>query len=336
MIPRAAEATISTRRFREQREPDWRRLEAIVTQAERKSVRALDDADLLALPVLYRAALSALSVARETSLDKALVAYLEALCARAYFFVYGVRVPARERFTRFLAQDWPEAVRALWRETLLMLALTIAGAWATWVLVRQDPSWFYAVIPEGLAGGRDPSASTAALRAVLYDGGGKDFLATFATFLFTHNAQIAILSFALGFAFGVPSALLIVYNGCMLGAFFALYVPRGLGWQLGGWLSIHGTTEIFAIIIAGAAGLRIGRAVAFPGRLTRLASATAAGRAAATAMAGVVIMLLIAGLLEGVGRQMINNDIARYAIGGAMLLFWCLYYYLPRRRAAHG
>ena len=50
-------------------------------------------------------------------------------------------------------------------------------------------------------------------------------------------------------------------------------------------------------------------------------------------MAGVVVMLLVAGLLEGLGRQLVTSDALRYAIGLAMLALWCGYFYLPRRRA---
>lgn len=326
----------AARRFREAHEADWRRLDALLGQAEKRSLRVLDDEELLALPVLYRQALSSLSVARETSLDRAMIDYLESLCARAYFFLYGVRTPAGARLRQFFAHDWPAAVRALWPETLVALALTIAGAIAAYLLVGQDSSWFFSIIPSELAGGRDPTASAAQLAETLKGGGEKDGLSIFATFLFTHNAQVAISAFALGFAFGLPSSLLLVYNGCMLGAFFALFVPHGLGVQLGGWLAIHGTTEMFAIMLAGAAGLRIGRAVAFPGNRTRTASAAFAGRTAAVAMAGVVVMLMVAGLLEGIGRQRIEADAPRYAIGGGALLVWLLYFYWPRKTASHG
>nr|WP_089220727.1 stage II sporulation protein M [Sphingomonas laterariae] len=320
----------TARRFREAHEADWRRLDAVLGRAERGSLRSLDTDELMALPVLYRQALSSLSVARETSLDRALVDYLESLCARAYFFLYGVRTPARTRLAQFFRHDWPAAVRALWPETLAALLLTIAGAIAAFVLVSHDASWFFSIIPQDLANGRDPTASAAQLRETLYGNGDKDGLSIFATFLFTHNAQVAIFAFALGFAFALPSALLIVFNGCMLGAFFALFVPHGLGVGLGGWLAIHGTTEILAILLAGAAGMRIGRAVAFPGASSRLRAAADAGRASATVMAGVVIMLMVAGILEGIGRQRIDADGLRYAVGGGALILWLLYFYSPR------
>ena len=102
------------------------------------------------------------------------------------------------------------------------------------LLVRSDPSWFFSIIPSGLSDGRDPSASAEYLRGTLYDDGGEGWLMTFATYLFTHNSQIAIFAFALGFAFVVPTILLILYNGLMLGAFFAVFSSKGLAFNLGG------------------------------------------------------------------------------------------------------
>jgi uncharacterized membrane protein SpoIIM required for sporulation len=62
-----------------------------------------------------------------------------------------------------------------------------------------------------------------------------------------------------------------------------------------------------------------------------------AGRTAALAMAGTVIMLAVAGLLEGVGRQTVNDDLMRVLIGSAVLIGWLTYFYVwPARRSAHG
>lgn len=317
------------RAFRAAREHEWGRLEEILRRAEERSVRALDDEDLRDLPILYRGALSSLSVARETSLDLELVTYLEGLCARAYFFVYGVRTPLSSRIGAFFARDLPLAMQNLWRETLVSLLLTVVGAVAGYLLVASDTSWYDNFVAPGLAQGRDFSASTEFLRDTLYNSG--DGLSVLAAFLFRHNAEIAIFAFALGFAFGVPTVMLLIVNATMLGAFFMLFGAHGLAFELGGWLSIHGTTEIFAIILSGAAGFRIGWGVIFPGDKTRLLAAAAAGRTASLAMVGVVLMLFCAGMLEGFGRQLIVEDWARYTIGGIMLAFWCTYFYLPRR-----
>jgi uncharacterized membrane protein SpoIIM required for sporulation len=319
-------------RFRAEREGDWRRLEALLNVAEKRSAAALDEEELLALPTLYRSTISALSVARETSLDIALIEYLEGLSTRAYFYLYGVRGRLGPRIAGFFRRDWPAAVRGVWRETIAILLLLGAGAIAGYVLVRADPGWFPAIVPGGLAAGRGPEASTAMLRHVLYAGGkASDGLEILAGYLFTNNAQVALACFALGFLLGVPSSLMILQNGLILGAFLALYASHGLAGELTGWLCVHGTTELFAIVLAGAAGLRIGWAVAFPGRASRIAAMAAAGKLAGTVMLGVVAMLFVAALLEGFVRQLVTLDAARYAIGGSVLLGWLGYFYLPGR-----
>jgi hypothetical protein len=77
-----AELHLKSYRFRAEREDDWRRLEKLLTKVGKGSAKALSDEELLALPVLYRQALSSLSVARATSLDQGLVDYLESLSTR--------------------------------------------------------------------------------------------------------------------------------------------------------------------------------------------------------------------------------------------------------------
>ncbi|KPF66175.1 hypothetical protein IP88_13050 [alpha proteobacterium AAP81b] len=317
------------RRFREEREADWAALAELLDRAEKKSLKALTDDELVALPVLYRATLSALSVARATSLDADLIAYLESLSARAYFFVYGVGEGAGARARRFFRHDWPAAMRRLAGETLVSLALLIAGTLVGALLVTRDPSWYGTFVPRELAAGRDPAATTAALRATLYAGAGNEPLAVLASFLFTHNAGVAIFAFALGFAAGVPTALLILSTGCMLGAFLALFAGHGLLLPLLGWLMIHGTTELFAVVLAGAAGFHVGRAVIFPGVDARVVALQAAGQRAGTAMVGVGIMLFVAGLLEGFARQLITSDWLRFTVAGVMLAGWLGYFYLP-------
>jgi len=326
-------------RFRAEREDAWLKLERLLGRAERHGARDLTDDELVAIPALYRAALSSLNTARAISLDAALIDYLEGLCGRAYVFVYGARASLGERIGRFFLHDWPAAVRAIWPETLAAFAALFLGAALAFTLVGSDPEWFYQVIPGESAQGRTPASSTADLRATLFDEEdeeGRKGLGVFAAFLFTHNAQLAILAFALGFAFGAPSILLLVFNGAVLGAFVQLFVSRGLGVEVGGWLLIHGVTELWAVALAGASGMSIGRALAYPGQETRLQAAAEAGRRAGVVIAGVVIMLALAGLLEGVGRQIVTDTTVRYMVAATTAVFWAAYFFRRGARRAGG
>lgn len=321
--------TIRSSRFRLEREDDWLRLQTILDQAERKGLKSLAFKDARDLVTLYRQAINALSVAHEISLDSAIIVYLESLCARAYLVVYAPRASVRGVVARFFRSGAPLAFRRSGLELLAAFALMVLGGVAAFVLTQTDPTWFYAFVPEGLAAGRGPQASADALRRVIYDSepGALDQLGAFATYLFSHNTRVAIFSFVLGIIACVPSALLMLYNGSIIGAMGAIYADKGLGLDLFAWLSIHGVTELSAIAIATAGGFRLGRAVLFPGEKTRKAALAYAAHDAVKLAVLAALMLLAAGLLEGFARQLVSAPMWRIVIGwsiGALWLLWLL------------
>ncbi len=325
-------AALRSDRFRFEREADWKRLEEIVTRMEKGQLRRLSDEDVQAMPVLYRTVASSLSVAREISLDAATLAYLEALVQRAWFVVYGPRSSLGSWLRGFLAGGWSASVRAIGLDILIALAVMVAGAAAGWLLVAGDPDWYGAMVPGPLADVRVPGASREILQDSLDGTEGSTGLAAFAAYLFSNNAQVSILAFALGFAFGVPTLMLLVQNTAGLGAMLWLFNGQGLLFEFVAWLSVHGTTELFAILLAGASGLHVGRAMAFPGERSVLEATAIAGRRAAQVMTGVVLMLVVAALLEGFARQLVPDPGGRLIIGGFMLALWLAYFLGMGRR----
>lgn len=328
-----ASAVLRSDRTRLERQGEWERLEAIVTQMEKGRLRRVSDEDLLALPGLYRSVASSLAIARETSLDAATLGYLEALVERAWFVVYGPRTSLWDWLRRFLGGGWGAAVRAIGPDVLVAFLVMVAGVVAGWLLVAHDPDWYFSLMSRASAGDRIPGASRAVLHGTIFGNSGQNGMSVFAAQLFSNNAQVSIMAFAFGFALGVPSLLLLVHNLALLGAMLWLYHGVGLTQDFAGWIAVHGTTELFAIMLAGAAGLHIGRSIAFPGKLPVLTSAARAGRRSALVMVGVVIMLVVAALLEGFARQLVDTTMGRFAIGGFMLAFWCAYLFAWRGTA---
>lgn len=311
-------------RFRAAREREWGDLEALTERALGKGLASLDDAELERLPMLYRSAVASLEVARRTTMDSELVAYLDALATRAYLAIYASRRAERGVLVRFFLVTFPKRVRAMGRELALSISLLGLGTGLAYVLVRRDPTWYFAFVDEALAGDRAPGATTESLRAALYarETSGLD---VFASFLFTHNAGIGLMAFALGFAAGVPTGLLVFTNGLMLGAFLGLYASHGLLVPMLGWLLPHGVPEIGAIILCGAAGFHVARGLLFPGQRTVRDALVRAGRRSSTVVTGCVVLFGIAGLVEGIFRQTVVNDAARFALAAfqvAWLAAW--------------
>jgi uncharacterized membrane protein SpoIIM required for sporulation len=319
-------------RFRKEREADWRRLEGLVLQAEGKGLQRMDFADTRDLASLYRQATTSLAIAREISLDKALLGYLEALTARAYLCVYAPQERVGGLVERFFTVSAPQAMRRSWPYILLGFVCMALGALTGYLLYFENNDWFYVFTPSGLGGGRGPDATTDSLRSVIYGGSEKSGFGAFATYLFSHNTRIAIFVFGLGVFACAPAILLTFYNGLILGAFLALHVDRGLGVDLAGWLSIHGVTEISAICIACGGGLQLGMAVLFPGDRSRSDALHHAGRDAVKLALVAALMLVAAAFLEAFARQMVQDLTARFVIGWGVGALWLAWFVFGGRR----
>ena len=332
-----SEDLLKSFRFRIEREAKWRELEALISRAEEHGLRSLDADDLVRTPGLYRACMSSLSVARSISFDANLCAYLESLSLRAYFVVYGVRAGLGQLLAAFFRRDFPCAVRRTRFATALSVLLLLGGAATGWAVTALEPAWFEAFVDPAMAQGRTPDATREELAETIFrEPDTADQLTAFATFLFQNNARVGMLCFALGVAFGVPVVLLLSYNGLGLGAICAVFAGKGLTLDFLAWLAIHGTTELAAIILCGAAGFHLAGAMINPGRRTRLAALRDTGRTAATLVVGAVVMLFLAALLEGLGRQLVAATSARLVIGATMLVLWVVYFALAGRRGGQG
>jgi len=161
--------TLKSQRFRSERLQSWKDLEALLAKIDSRGINALDDEQIIALPELYRSTLSSLSVARATSLDQSVIAYLESLSARAYYILYGSQTGLGKRINSFFRRDWPLAAQRLWKETLASFTVIFLSSITGFFLVRRNPDWFYAFVSDSMASGRTPGASTESLRQTIYN-----------------------------------------------------------------------------------------------------------------------------------------------------------------------
>jgi uncharacterized membrane protein SpoIIM required for sporulation len=320
-----SEFVLKSAQFRREREQAWRELEGLLARAEKDGLGSLSAAELNRLPVLYRSAASSLSVASAISLDRNLLDYLTALVGRAYITVYGVKRRTGEAVADFFRTRFPWVVRRYLGFVAASIALVALGVLAGYRMTLADPERYYSFVGEAMAQGRTPASSTQELREVLYHGGDEP-LSVFASFLFTHNSKVGLLCFALGFAAGVPVVYLLLSTGLMLGAMAALYDSRGLGAEFWAWVLPHGVTEIGALCLCGAAGMVLGTAIVFPGRHTRLRNLALRGREVSLLAMGAVAMFLVAGLIEGFFRQLVQDVGVRWSLAAVTLVFWTWYF----------
>ncbi|MDR1081669.1 MAG: stage II sporulation protein M [Deltaproteobacteria bacterium] len=326
--PSGAEQGLRSARFRKGREESWTRLEALLAKMDRKGARSLSAGEALELPGLYQVSVSSLSLARNLILDRRLLAYLENLSFRAYIAVYGPRETLREVFRRFVSRDFPNAVRGVGIHVLASFVLMLSGFVSGYMLVNDDLNNFHEIVPRHF-GTVSPSDS----RQYILDEeifaewpGFADTFVHFANFLFRHNSKVALLCFTLSFALGVPTAALLFSNGKLMGAMVSLHVQKDLALPFIAWLSIHGVTEILAILLTAAAGLSVAQAIVLPGALPRKLAVARAGMRAGMVVLGAVMMLFIASILEGGFRQLISFTAGRVFFAFFTAIFWFWYF----------
>jgi uncharacterized membrane protein SpoIIM required for sporulation len=308
----------------------WIRLDELVAKLESKGAGSLTTAEAIELPKLYQAQLSSLAVARNTVLDKNLLDYLENLSQRAYLAVYGPRERLGEVAAAFFSTTLPSAFKALKVHALIAALIFAAAVLTGCLMVLHDHENFQVLVSESSAQGRNYSSTPQELKDEElfrpWEGFELNFI-HFATTLFRHNSAVSLLCFGLGFCLGIPTVLLLFANGLAVGAMIALHIDKGLGLDFIAWLSIHGVTEISAIILAAAGGLAIAEKVISPGAMTRVQALADQGLKASQLMIGAVIMLFVAAILEGGFRQLITATPGRFAIALLTAIIWHLYFW---------
>jgi hypothetical protein len=125
-----AHVVLRSAEFRRGREESWRELEDLVRRVESRGIHSVSADELQKMPLLYRATLSSLSVARSIALDRNLLRYLEGLTLRAYLVVYGPRTGLFSGLGGFFRRGFPAAVRKIGWHILISFAalMTCPGA----------------------------------------------------------------------------------------------------------------------------------------------------------------------------------------------------------------
>lgn len=305
--------------------PDWDELERLVKRG-RRSLRRLSPEELSRLDQLYRRTTVHLARVATWTHDRQLIEYLNGLTAAAHSLIY---VPPRRSMlrgtVRFFTEGFARAIARNWRAHLVSAFLVIGGGLVGFYASLSDPLLAHALWPANdvRQPGSTPDQLLSVLRSGRDEGGGVKFL--FASFLFQHNLRVGLLAMATGVLAAVPTVLLMIFNGMLLGAFVAIHHRAGVAAEMWAWILPHGVTEIGAIILCGGIGLMLGHAVLRPGMLSRKQSLLNAGREAAVVSLGVAAMLIAAAIIESYVRQSHWSTATRLLFAAGTAAFWAAY-----------
>ena len=149
---------------------------------------------------------------------------------------------------------------------------------------------------------------------------------SFAARVFTNNVWVAAQALTLGILLGLPTAFVLFQNFANLGVIGGLMVANDRGALFFGLITPHGLIELTGVLIAGAAGLKIGWTVIDPGPRSRSQAVAEEFRSLVTVSLGLVVVLLVAGLIEGFVTPSGLPTAARVIIG--ILAELALFYWI--------
>jgi uncharacterized membrane protein SpoIIM required for sporulation len=226
--------------------------------------------------------------------------YLNDQVGRAYAITYPGRRVRLGEVGRFLTLGFPDVMAREWRMFVAAFLLFWAGFGFGWIGMMFDPDAAPYLVP-GDHLKLDPEKRQA--DEAKNKGAGAGEQAMFTSFLFTHNIQVAFLAFALGLTAGLGTAILMFLNGVMLGSLAWVYTSKGMAGWFWAWILPHGIPEISAIVIAGAAGFVLARALVAPKGLSRRAALKREGKTALQLLLGTLALFVLAGFIEGTISQ---------------------------------
>ena len=307
-------------RFIGTNQPAWDRLGYLSTRVQR-GVRRMEPDEVDELVDLYQIASGHLAHARATYDDPALDARLTSVVAAANAGLYGTRSSATRAVRQFLTVSFPGAV---WRMRWFVLASALlflipAFAVGTWI-ARSDAA---------LEASAPDDVREAYLAEDFEDYYSSQPASQFATSVTVNNIRVSIMAFAVGIAGGIGTVYLMVFNGLNVGFAGGLFHAAGEPGKFWGLILPHGLLELTAVIVAGAAGLRLGWTLIDPGDRRRGVALAEEGRRAIPVVIGLFIAFITAGLIEGFITGSSLPTALRVGIGaGVWLLFvlWVLRY----------
>jgi len=299
--------------------PLWAELEAVIRTAETR--RKFDGARLA---TLYRRVCEHLALAQARAYPIHLTQRLEGLTQSAHRLIYRRHDYGLARFARLALVDFPEAVRAhrfylLVSALMFVLPLLMAG-WAAW----RDPGFILHLLDASSVQKFDSMYGDGAESLGRTRSAGDDW--QMFGYYIMNNIGIGFRCFAAGIFAGIGSAAVVLFNGVQIGAVGGYLIAAGHAENFLSFVVTHSAFELTAIVLAGAAGLRLGYSWVAPGRHTRLEALRLAARHAVVIVYGVVGLLLIAAAIEAFwsSARWIAPAV-KYGVGGACWLLVLAY-----------
>ncbi len=317
-----------------ERRQAWAAYTDLVDKGRAGALDRFSESEVRAFGHLYRGVTADLARARTYGASPGLLEAVERWAGAGHNLLYRAKGRAGVPLGRWIGRELPRAVRRHHRPVLLAALLLFGPMLASYAAVRDRPARARAIMPAGMLA-RAENTARGDINASYIDVEGAERPAL-SSALVTNNVGVSFVAFAGGLLAGVGTLLILVFNGVLLGAAFGLYANNEVLGVILAFVFPHGVLELTAICLAGGAGLGLGSALLVPGRRTRREALRERGRAFLSLVGGSVLLLIVAGLVEGFYSPSGLPAAAKFAFGGTTALLLAAYFGLAGRGSGDG
>lgn len=302
--------------FIQRNQAKWQRLEQVL--------QGLDGLSGDETSSLYIELNDDLSYARTFYPQSNIAVYLNGLASRLHQHIYRNQRTPRGRFLSFWRSEVPQAMAATRKQLLLSFTVFVLAMVIGAYSAKYDEGFVRLILGDGYVDMTLENIKRGEPMAV-YGGSNEGLMFLGITI---NNIRVALLCFAAGLFFSFGTGFVLFYNGIMVGAFQYFFQQQGVLLDSLLTIWVHGTLEISAIIIAGAAGFALGNSLLFPGTYTRGESFRHGARLGLKVVIGLVPVFILAGFLESfVTRHALSMpSYIALAIIGLSLTFVIFYF----------
>lgn len=285
-------------RFVTQKRARWAEFQTLADDAATRGLDALPPDQLLDFTSRYREVAADYARARTYGVAPATIQTLERAVGAGHNALYRERRHTWHQLWTFVALDAPAAVVTARRAVVTAFLVFTIPALLGFGLLRERPALASEVLPDVMLERAEAGIERQRAGQGYFDApaGSRPLIAAS---IIANNVQVAFYCFVGGIFLGVGSLVLLAANGLAIGAASGHFANVGLFGYLWTFVAGHGVLELFAIWVAGAAGFQLGLAALAPGRASRREALVLAGRLALRMVGFATVLLLVAGLVEG-------------------------------------
>ncbi|MGB1032596.1 MAG: stage II sporulation protein M, partial [Flavobacteriales bacterium] len=247
------------------------------------------------LSKLFIEATDDLSFSRTYYPTRSVGEYLNSLAQKVYRSIYNNRKKEKGSLARFWFQEIPDAMWESRKGLLVSFIVFLVGSVIGILSTHHNPEFPSIILSEAYVEMTEQNINQDNPMAVYQQ---MDAVSMFIEIAW-NNIRVVMFCFVLGLLFQVGSLFFILYNSIMFGSFMWFFVQRGLLQESFLAVMLHGTIELSMIIIAGAAGVALGKGLVFPGNFSRLQAMTKSARHASKIIIAVAVFLVLAAFIEG-------------------------------------